>query len=206
MKFPSYRKWDVLWINLPDTASHVICGRHPAVVISNNHACAKSQTIMVIAGTSKLKAEQDFYCQVVIPASSDLGIPEDTRFDCGRILTVDTSWVDMYVSTLLNTPYIRSFQEAMSETLELTRGLSYWICPHCGAKFVSRCSTNKPIYCKACNRDFMVVSPAPLDVQCKGCGMKLTGYTNAAFDKEHDFQCKCGTTTQFSVQSSALAS
>lgn len=205
MLYPNYRKWDVIWVDFPDTASYVFRGKHPAVVVSNNRHCMTGQTLMVIPGTStEFADEKDLFGQVVVPASAASGLTMNTRFDCGRIMTIDLAWILDCLGTLVNTQYLYRLESALTETLELlgpagrtgvSRALSLVRCPGCGVQFVTRLGIGQQvIHCNVCDTEIQTEEMKPIDITCPDCGMKLAGLCNLEPDPdiEHLHTCKCG--------------
>lgn len=208
MRFPSYRKWDIVWCSFPkalqaeNTPFHILMGRHPAIVISHNHACNNSNTILVIPGTHNLKGKERYIGQVCIPANKELGIPVETRFDCGRIMTIDVAWIDYCTGTLLNTPYMEQFNDALCAAFELeiqkpkelsfkARKKLFVFCPHCGARFTADADCEE-IVCKCCNHTLTFPKRENYAVTCPACGADWRGETNADPEKNYVSRCKCG--------------
>ena len=205
MLYSSYRKWDVIWADFPDTSSHVFKGSHPAIVISNSRRSVTGQTLMVIPGTSvNSDEEKDLFGQVIVPASTSSGLTSNTRFDCGRIMTIDISWIIDCLGTLVNTPYSYRIEAALTETLELigpagkvglSRALSLIRCHGCGAQFVTRLGVGQQIvHCNICDTEIPMENMKPIDIACPDCGMKLAGLSNLEPNPKAQYlhTCKCG--------------
>lgn len=206
MRFPTYRKYDLVWVLFPDTNSRVLSGHHPAVIISHNYACNNSKTIMVVAGTSNQEGSDRFIGQVVIPASPAFGLTEATRFDCGRIMTIDVDWISGCSGSILNTSYEEEFRTAQRTAQELEEKAEgradlsslmfpkrtfFVYCPECRSRFNVGISEREAT-CRNCKSTFPLTSRYQYDVKCAGCGMVWVGETNADPMEKNIARCKCG--------------
>ena len=114
-----WKKWDVLWVDFPQTGSRVIAGMHPAVVISNNRSMEKAPTFLAIPGSTNLGEGRPNFGQVVVLPDRRVGLNLPTRFDCGRILTVDKDWVRTRAGSVEGTQHKSAFNVELARTLEL---------------------------------------------------------------------------------------
>lgn len=209
MKFPSYRKWDVVWANFPKTTTRELYGKHPAIVISHNAACNNSGTIMVVPGTETLRGHDQYSGQVVIQ-SEHLGLPLYTRFDFGRITSIDVDRIRYSTGTIINTNFVEIAEDALRSVLELNnkkrsaengkplkKKLYFVFCKECGSRFIyaDTAKEAEKCICRNCGSqiDLSASNSHHYCVACSACGNYWSGKTNAdPKSTDNIFRCKCG--------------
>lgn len=99
------RRLDIFYANIAENKerSHVQHGYRPVIIIQNNITNFTGTTVLCIAGTSRIK--KDVPMHVTIPASSGVGILEDTCFMCEQIFTLDQKDLRKFAGTIVNTEY-----------------------------------------------------------------------------------------------------
>lgn len=219
MKFKTYRKWDIVWVDLPDLGGHEMKDLHPAIIVSPNYACEKSATLMVICGTSAVGDKEWYPEQLVLPADEVLGLYVPTRFDTGRVREVDIKHIRYSSGTIINTPYLFEMVEAIVDTFELRYYLSLsakvksrpqnterqtkikthntfhmLLCPVCKSKFIFN-DRNGADYaeCRNCHVKIKLKEIA-IEVECPKCNRTIYGKTNIMPGQDgKSFKCKCKT-------------
>jgi mRNA interferase MazF len=92
------RKGDVFFCNLDPTFGHEQAGTRPVVVLQNNIANDRLNTIMVAPLTSNLKAKE-YLLTVFVDAKSN-GLPKDSVILLFQVRTVDKRRLERRVAHL----------------------------------------------------------------------------------------------------------
>lgn len=107
------KRGDIVVVELPDTNSHIIHGKRPCVVVSNNTGNRNSRTITVVPLTSQQKKPLPIHVTF-----NGYGLERPSTALAEQVCTVDKAQIISKISHIDDTNIMKEISKCLSKQLD----------------------------------------------------------------------------------------